>query len=180
MTTEDDVTDIAETVNPKSEIHAAQADAIIKNHVMATMAAATVPLPVFDIGAITVVQMRMIQKLAHHYDQNFSDSLGRNVLTALVGSIVGFGGGIVVASSVFKLVPGVGSLLGMATLSATAGGATYAVGQVLTRHFEEGGSLVDISMSEATEYGKEQFKRGKAFAKGAGGAISSRTKTADA
>ena len=52
-----------------------KADGIIKNHVMATMAAATVPVPAFDVAAISVIQMRMIQKLAELHGQQFSDAI---------------------------------------------------------------------------------------------------------
>lgn len=142
-----------------------KADGIIKNHVMGTMAAATVPVPAFDVAAISVIQMRMIQKLAELHGQQFSDAIAKNVLTSLVSSVLGYSAGIVAVSSVVKVLPGVGTLAGMATLTSVAGATTYAVGQVLNRHFEDGGGLDDLSVDDVANYGRQQFKRGKNIAR---------------
>ncbi|QLQ31416.1 MAG: hypothetical protein HZT40_07180 [Candidatus Thiothrix singaporensis] len=48
----------------------------------------------------------------------------------------------------FKSLPGVGSIVGGAGVSVTAGGLTYATGKVFTRHFAAGGTLQDFDMKK--------------------------------
>ena len=84
-------------------------ESLIKNHVLGACAASLVPAPLFDIAAITAVQIRMIYKLALLYDKTFSESAVRNIIAALGGGVVGHGGGVIVAVSLAKLIPGFGA-----------------------------------------------------------------------
>jgi len=187
MTTQDEAVEaeMEETAAPMTdEERSLKAQGLIKDYMIATMAAATVPAPLFDMAAIIAIQLRMTQKLANLYGKKFTDSTARNVLTSLVGGVLGYGAGAVVVGSMFKFLPGIGTLLGMASLSVVTGAATYAVGKILIRHFEDGGSLEDISADDVKAYGREQFAKGKAMAKEAassvsgGGGSSKRGKTA--
>jgi uncharacterized protein (DUF697 family) len=141
-----------------------KADNLIKNHVLGACAASMVPVPLFDVAAITAVQVRMIYKLAEMYDKTFSEHAVRNTIAALVGGTVGHGAGVMAAISLTKAIPGVGWMLGMISLPAVAGGATYAVGRVFARHFQEGGSVSDISVENVRSYYNEQLEKGKKIA----------------
>jgi uncharacterized protein (DUF697 family) len=140
------------------------AENLIKNHVMAASAAAIVPLPMFDVAAITVVQLRMIAKLAAMYGKTFSEGPVRNTITALGGGILGHGGGIMLGVSLTKFIPGIGWMLGMMSLPVIAGASTYAVGRVFARHFKQGGSVSDVVVDDVSGYYKEQLARGKKVA----------------
>lgn len=152
-----------------------KAQGMIKNHVMATGAAALLPLPVLDMAAITAIQIRMIAKLATMYGRSFSENTVRNTLTALAGGVVGQSAGVMTAVSLAKFIPGVGWMAGMISLPVVAGASTYAVGRVFQRHFERGGSVYDISVENVRGYYNEQLDKGKKVASAAKQEIHKRT-----
>lgn len=136
----------------------------IKNYVIASVGASMVPAPLFDIAAVFGIQIRMIQKLSQLYGQPFSEKIARNTVTALAGSVLGYGAGATVAVSLTKIIPGFGWMLGMAALPVISGGSTYATGRVFLKHFENGGSLFDLDHEQMRDYYKEQFEKGKELA----------------
>ncbi|MCW2306583.1 YcjF family protein [Rhodobium gokarnense] len=141
------------------------ADNLIKDYVIASVAASIVPIAFFDIAAVVAIQLRMIQKLSQLYGKPFSESIGRKVIYALAGGVVGYGAGYVVAASATKLIPGIGWMVGMVSLPVVAGGATFAVGRSIVKHYEEGGTLLDFNASKMRAFYKEQFEKGKDLAR---------------
>ncbi len=140
------------------------ADSTIKSYVIGSVGASIIPVPLFDIAAVVAIQLRMIQKLSELYGQPFSERIGRSVIASLAGGVLGYGAGVTVAISMTKLIPGVGWMIGMASLPLVAGASTYAIGHVFMKHFEEGGSMMDISAAKMQEFYKEQFEKGKRVA----------------
>jgi uncharacterized protein (DUF697 family) len=140
------------------------AENLIKNYVIASVGASAVPVPMFDIAAVAAIQLRMIQKLSQLHGQPFSERAGRNVITALAGSVFGYGAGFAVAASAVKIIPVFGWMIGMASLPLVSGASTYAVGRSLQKHFEDGGSLFDFSADGMRAYYQEQFEKGKEMA----------------
>lgn len=141
------------------------ADNLIKDYVIGSIAASIVPVAFFDIAAVAAIQLRMIQKLSDLYGKPFSERMGRKVIYALAGSVLGFGAGYVVAASATKIIPGIGWMIGMVSLPVVAGGATFAVGRSIVQHYEEGGTLMDFDASRMRDFYKEQFEKGKEFAR---------------
>jgi uncharacterized protein (DUF697 family) len=141
------------------------ADNLIKDYVIGSVAASIVPVAFFDIAAVVGIQLRMIQKLSQLYGKPFSEKLGRKVIYALAGGVLGYGAGYVVAASATKMIPGIGWMVGMVSLPVVAGGSTYAVGRSIVKHYEEGGTLLDFNASKMREFYKEQFEKGKAVAR---------------
>ncbi len=137
---------------------------MIKNYVIASVGASIVPVPLFNISAVVAIQLRMMQKISHLYDRPFSERAGRNIITALAGGILGYGAGFAVAASAAKMIPVVGWAVGMASLPLVTGGTTYAVGQSLVKHYENGGTLFDFSPDKMRAYYREQFEKGKEHA----------------
>jgi uncharacterized protein (DUF697 family) len=164
-----------QTAEPGGLDRRLKAESLIKNHVMAAGALSVVPLPLLDIAAIVVVQMRMIKKLATMYGKSFSESPVRNTIAGLAGGIVGHGAGVFTALSLAKVIPGVGWVLGMVSMPVVVGASTYAIGRVYLRHFEEGGSIYDISVENAKSYYNEQLEKGKAIAEAAKAGTRKRT-----
>lgn len=156
-----------------------KAENLIKNHVMAASAASIVPLPLFDVAAITLVQVRMIAKLAKMFDKTFSEKSARNTIAALGGGVVGHAGGVVTAISLTKLVPGIGWMVGMVSLPTVAGASTYAIGRVFARHFKQGGSVTDVGTEDARGYYDEQLDKGKKLAANIKESIHTRTAPRD-
>ncbi len=140
------------------------AESRIKTSVIAAATASAVPIPLFDIAAVAAIQLRMIQKLSELYGRPFSERLARNVVTALGGGALGFGAGTLVAISLTKTVPGIGWMLGVASLPAVAGATTYAIGRVFAHHYERGGSLFDLSPDAFRAHYRREFEAGKRLA----------------
>ncbi len=147
---------------PLAENYDPVANNIVKNHIIASMALGLVPVAVFDLAALTATQMSMLRSLSEHFDVDFEDGDIKPLLMSLVGGslpvlgVLGF-------SSVIKLIPGVGTLVGSASLSMTAGAVTYAVGQVFIMHFQAGGTLQDFEPRQAREFFKREVAAGRAF-----------------
>ncbi len=141
------------------------ADNLIKDYVIASVAASIVPVAFFDIAAVVAIQLRMIQKLSQLYGKPFSERLGRKVIYALAGGVLGFGAGYVVAASATKMIPGIGWMVGMVSLPVVAGASTFAVGRSIVSHYENGGTLMDFNAGKMREFYKEQFEKGKELAR---------------
>lgn len=136
-----------------------EAQNIVKNNIISSMASGLIPIPLFDIISLTNVQFHMIQTLAEHYEVPV-DNISRSLITSLISgtlpvvSVLG-------AGSILKSIPGIGSLAGSGSVSVISGAISYAVGQVFIRHFEQGGTLKDFDSSSAKDYFLEQFQSGK-------------------
>ncbi len=133
------------------------ADKIIDNHVLWSLGAGLMPVPLFDIAAVTAVQMDMLKQLADLYEADFSKSTGKTFVSALTGSTFAR-----IGASVIKAVPGIGTVVGGLSMSVMSGASTYAVGQVAKAHFSsDGGLLGDIDLEWAKEAYKGAFEKGK-------------------
>lgn len=135
-------------------------DKIIKSHVVASMGLGLVPIPLFDIAALTTTQLSLLKQLCEHYEIPFNNFDLKSILTSLVGgslpiiSVIGL-------SSLVKFIPGFGTFAGMASLSLTAGSVTYAVGKVFSKHFEGGGTIEDFDVKQAQQLLQSEFEYGK-------------------
>lgn len=129
----------------------ADAEALIKKRVLWAMGGGLVPIPLFDLAVIAGVQLKLIEDLSAHYGKTFVRTEAKNliaVLTASVGTSTLACG--TVASSL-KIIPGFGSVAGTAALPVIAGTSTYALGKVFMKHFEEGGTLLDLKIEKAKD-----------------------------
>lgn len=149
-------------VNAKTMAHAdklPQANEIIKNHVGFSMGAALVPFPGADLLAVSAVQLNMLRQLAKLYNVRFLDSLGKSVISTLVGS-----GAARLGASLVKAIPGVGTVIGELSMPALSGASTYALGKVVANHFQEGGTLADLDLKTAKQEYADAVETGKEVA----------------
>ena len=133
---------------------------IVKSHVIYSLGAGFVPIPLLDIAAVSVVQLDMLKQLAKLYGQSFQESSGKSWISAITGSTLARMG-----ASLVKTIPGIGSILGGVTMSALSGASTYAIGQVFIWHFSTGGDFMDFNFEKAKEIYEEEFEVGKKVAK---------------
>ena len=138
-----------------------QADNIIRNHVIWSMGAGFIPVLVADIFAVSALQLDMIRQMSRVYDIDFQETQGKAVVTSLTSTTLARLG----AGSIVKLIPGLGSLVGGATVSAFAGASTYALGEVFKHHFASGGTILDFDPDRLRKYYKDKFEKGKTVAK---------------
>lgn len=133
-----------------------KADIIIRNHVLMAAGGGLIPIPFVDIAAVTAVQLDLLHELCKLYGLNFSRSSSRSLVTALTSSVLARLG-----ASAIKIIPGVGSILGGLSSAILSGGATYAVGEVFTNHFEAGGTIEDFDPLSYRDAYDQFFEEGK-------------------
>lgn len=140
------------------------ANNIVKNYMIASITLGLVPVPLFDLSALTLTQVEMIHALGQHYGVQFGKHDSKPMVISMVaGSLPVVG--VVGLSSFAKLIPGVGTLAGSATLSITAGAVSYALGKTFIMHFEAGGTLEDFDLRQSKEFFKLELEKGKQIAR---------------
>lgn len=137
-----------------------QADSIVRNHMVWSMGAGLIPIPIADFFAVSAIQLDMIRQIAKVYDIDFSEQAGKASITSLTSS-----GLARLGARAVKFIPGVGTILGGITMSALSGASSYALGQVFKKHFETGGTFLDFEPSRVKKFYNEQFEKGKVIAK---------------
>ncbi|MEM7593696.1 MAG: DUF697 domain-containing protein [Cyanobacteria bacterium P01_A01_bin.83] len=135
-----------------------KAQSIIRSHVLWSMGGGLIPIPLVDFAAVTAIQLEMLQQLAELYGVNYSKSMGKAFVSALTGTTIARLG-----ASFLKAIPGVGTVLGGATMSLTSGASTYAVGQVAISHFANSGNLSNFVEDQLRKAYEEAFQQGKSY-----------------
>ncbi len=146
------------TVIPKEK----EIDQVITDHVLFSMAAGAIPLPVLDILAVSAIQLDMLKQLARKYEIVFDDEAGKSIVTSLLGSTIGTTIGRAGASAV-KAIPGIGTILGIGSQVALAGVTTFAIGQLFNQHFGNHKPLADFNLEDVKDYFEELMRKGKEF-----------------
>ncbi len=140
------------------------AEGQVKTHVAAAMALAAAPVPLLDMAAVTLVQLRMLNQISKLYGKPFSEKVGRKILSAVGGGVLGVGAGVLVGTSLAKLIPGVGWAVGAVSMPIVTGASTYAIGRAFVKVYEEGGSMFDMNIDSLKAYYAEEFEKGKTMA----------------
>jgi uncharacterized protein (DUF697 family) len=150
------------------------ANSIIKNHMIWSMGAGFIPVPIADLFAVSAIQLDMIRQLCKVYDIDFKQTEGKAMITTLTGS-----GLARLGARAVKFIPGVGSILGGVTMAALSGASTYALGEVFKKHFETGGTFLDFDPERLKKYYNEKFEKGKEVAEELRKKQESATKSSD-
>lgn len=137
-----------------------RADRIVKNYMLGALAVGIVPLPIVDLAALSAIQLKMLHSLARLYDIEFSEHMGKSLLSAVLGSSVPLSfsrnlGGLV------RFIPFYGQVTAMLSVSLFGGASTYGIGKVFIQHFESGGTFLSFDPKKVKAYYFKQFERGK-------------------
>lgn len=135
-----------------------RADSIINSHTLWGMGARLMPIPLFDVAAVTAVQIDMLKQLADTYEVDFTNEMGKTFVAALTGSTFAR-----IGASLLKTIPGIGTVIGGVSMSVMSGASTHAVGQVAKRYFETDGTIIDIDLNFARDAYDEAFEKGRQF-----------------
>ncbi len=137
----------------------ATANNIVNKYIWWAAGGGAIPFPVFDIAAVSAVQLKMLKSLAEHYEIEFKQDWGKSFIAALLGGIAADQLTRSTLTSWVKAIPIVGIV---ATLSMPiySGAMTYAVGKVFIQHFESGGTFLDFNPDKVKAYFAEMFKEG--------------------
>lgn len=132
------------------------ADNIILNHTAWAAAVGVVPFVNVDMFAISTLQLDMVRKLAEVYQVDFEQNKGRATLISLFGAgTAGF------STRMVRWLPIIGLPLGAITMTVMAGATTYATGEAFRRHFESGGTFLDLDFSKIQTFFTENLEKGR-------------------
>jgi len=134
-----------------------------KYHVLASMGVGLIPFPVVDMVALMGVQLNMIRKLCAEYGVPFKQDAGKSVISSLLGGVLPVPVGFALIS-LLKFIPVIGLTTGAVTMPVLSGASTYAIYKVFVKHFEMGGTFLDMDPSKFKTYFSEQFAKGKKYA----------------
>jgi uncharacterized protein (DUF697 family) len=154
-----------------------RSERIIQDHVLMGLVAGLIPGPGVDLAAGFGIQLAMLARLAKLYGVPFRRDLAKNLVSSLFGSLGAVGAGGIIASSLIKTVPVVGTALGFIGTSGSMGAFTYAVGKLFQQHFESGGTFDDLKPRAYSGYFREMFRRGKTVAAEKAGEAADQAKT---
>jgi uncharacterized protein (DUF697 family) len=137
------------------------ADTVIRNHIVWSMGAGMIPIPIADFFAVSAIQLDMVRQLCKLYEVDFKENEMKAVVTALTTSGFAKAG----ARMAIKLVPGIGTIIGGVTMAILSGASSFAVGEVFKKHFETGGTILDFDMDRLKKMYNEKFEKGKKVAR---------------
>lgn len=120
------------------------ADTIVEDHTAVAMAVSLIPIPLAEFAALTAVHLKMVEKLAELYRVEFSPHRAKTIIASLVTGYFSTCLGLLAVNRLAKLLPGLGTVVNLATLPAVAGTVTFAMGKMFVLHFESGGALSDL------------------------------------
>lgn len=146
----------------KDENRREKACSTIKSNVIQALMMGLIPVPLIDIVALTNIQFKMMHELVQLYDIRYT-KIERSVVKSFILGILPVAT-VAGLSSTLKLMPGIGSLIGSAGVSVSAGALTYATGTVFAQHFEKGGTLDDFDLDEAKRHFRQEFRQGRVIA----------------
>ena len=138
----------------------ATTDGIVRGHVIWSMGAGLIPIPLFDIAAVTAIQMDALKKLAAAEGVDFSTDGGKQFVAALTGGTFARLG-----ASLLKGIPGVGTVIGGISMSAMSAASTYAVCQVALSHFRTNQNFLNVDLDDAKKLYEKALEKGKTFVK---------------
>lgn len=133
---------------------------IINNHVLWSMGAGFIPIPLADLVAVTYIQMDMIKQLCRIYNIDYKETELKATLAAVTSAGLAKAG----AGRLVKFIPVIGSALGGVAVSALSGASTYAVGHAFKIHFEHGGTFLDFDLNKLKKSYNDLFEKGKQVA----------------
>jgi len=137
-----------------------QADKLIKKYAFGSSLTGFIPFPLLDTLGLIGVQRIMLLRLSQLYNIQFSKNLAKTWLTTLMSGIALKMASPMVGSAL-KMIPGVGTLIGGASMAVLGGAATYAIGKVFQQHFENGGTLKDFDPEKAKKMFDAELEKGK-------------------
>ena len=142
----------------------AEADKIIRQNVLWAAGGGVIPFPLFDMVAITVVEVKMLKELSALYEVPFKEDQVKNIVVSLLAGLGAPTLGMALTVSLVKAVPVIGYLSAFVAVPGLAAAFTYAVGKVFVQHFASGGTFLDFDPKKVREHFAREFEEGKIVA----------------
>jgi uncharacterized protein (DUF697 family) len=133
---------------------------VIRQHIIWSLGAGLVPVPIADFVAVTAIQLDLIKQLCTLHGVTYEEGTGKIWVGALTGGALAR-----IGASALKAIPGIGTVLGGLSMSIASGASTYAVGQVVKAHLAAGGSMSNLDVEQARRKYQDEYETGKKVAK---------------
>jgi uncharacterized protein (DUF697 family) len=131
------------TETPKHGLEAS-AMAIVYRYMAISAGAALVPLPGIDTAVLAGVHVALIKQLCDHYGVSFSEHTARNLVIAIVGSVIPGTVGSILGHKALALLPTAARVFGLALFPISSAAFSYGIGRLFISHFESGGTLLSF------------------------------------
>lgn len=141
-----DFAEVAATLPRDAELRSQRARDTIRRHALLAAGLGLVPVPWFDVIALSAVQVAMLRDLAEIHGANISSERARTAIAALVGGPLSHALARVAARGLWRLTPGLGPLIAALGAPSLGAAVTYAIGRVFAAHFESGGTLLSLDV----------------------------------
>jgi uncharacterized protein (DUF697 family) len=143
--------------SPTGSPRLVRARQIVNSRRKQAITAGLVPVPYVDVLIAGGIQLAMLRSLAELYEVPFHKTRARALCGALVGSLTPHmaAWGTVGA---LKLAPGVGLIVGSASMAVASGVFTSALGQLFIVHFEAGGTLLTFDPSKMRDHFERELQ----------------------
>lgn len=138
-----------------------QSQGIIRRNAYWALGLGLLPIPLVDLLALTAVQIKMLKEISALYNVNFFEDKAKAIVGSLVASLGSLSLTATVASSLFKVVPFVGQLVGAVGVPILAGALTVAVGNLFVMHYESGGTLLNFDVEKMKAHFHKEFDKAK-------------------
>ncbi|MCP4146626.1 MAG: DUF697 domain-containing protein [bacterium] len=148
----------------KAELRVMRATQIVRKHMWLGMGAGLVPVPLVDLGLMSLIQLKMLANLSKYYKVRFIKNTGKYLITTLLGFVSGNSLRGSAVTGFLKTLPYVG-ILGSASMSIYGGASTYAIGKLFVQHFESGGTFLTLKPRKVRAHFEELFEEGHTLAK---------------
>lgn len=142
---------VTERVNRASQAHTT-----VRNYMIGATITGLIPLPLVDMAAVTVIQLKMIHRLAKLYEVPFSQNLVKSLITSLLSGTLTFSTAVLA-----KSVPVIGQATSIISAMVVGGAATYAIGKIFTEHFESGGNFLNFDPEKMRAHFQELYEEGR-------------------
>ncbi|TAF99004.1 MAG: DUF697 domain-containing protein [Cytophagia bacterium] len=134
------------------------ADQTIDSHVLWSMGAGAIPLPILDIVAVSAIQLNMYKELCMLYQSDYNEAFAKNMISSIAGATIAK-----IGASLLKSIPVIGSFLGSMPMVVLSGTSTYAMGQVFKKYLEIGEAVSAFSFDNAKKIYENAFEKGKSY-----------------
>ncbi len=153
-------TDVAEPVAAGELSREEQAKAVMYKFMMQNAALGLLPIPVVDVLTIGGTQLAMLAGISKIYGIDYTQNMAKPIIASLLGAL-GYDFAVrVVAGALFKSVPVLGFIAGMASMPIMGAASTYAVAKIFIQHFESGGTFLNFNIEEAKKYFSQYYREG--------------------
>jgi uncharacterized protein (DUF697 family) len=141
-----------------------EANRIIRQNVLWAAGGGVIPIPLVDMIAITVVNVKMLKELSVVYEVPFKEDQVKNIVASLLAGLGAPTLGMALTVSLVKAVPVIGILSAFIAVPGLAAAFTYAVGKVFVQHFASGGTFLDFDPKKVRAHFAREFEKGKIVA----------------